>query len=64
MPETSILCAAKGVALTGPGKVWIQSLPFSRLVDKIISSVPKMGDKRIGEGSISGGLGDLIDGDN
>lgn len=50
--------------LRGPGKVWIQSLPFSRLADKIISSAPKMGGKRKGEGSILGGLGDLIDGDN
>jgi uncharacterized protein (AIM24 family) len=49
-------------SLTGPGKVWIQSLPFSRLADKIISSAPKMGGKRTGEGSILGGLGDLIDG--
>ena len=50
--------------LRGPGKVWIQSLPFSRLADKIISSAPKMGGKRKGEGSILGGLGGLIDGDN
>jgi uncharacterized protein (TIGR00266 family) len=51
-------------SLTGPGKVWIQSLPFSRLADKIISSAPKMGGKRKGEGSILGGFGDLLDGDN
>jgi uncharacterized protein (TIGR00266 family) len=51
-------------ALRGPGKVWIQSLPFSRLADRIISSAPKMGGKRKGEGSILGGLGDLLDGDN
>lgn len=50
-------------ALRGPGKVWIQSLPFSRLADRIISSAPKMGGKRKGEGSILGGLGDLLDGD-
>ncbi len=49
-------------SLTGPGKVWIQSLPFSRLADKIISSAPKMGGKRKGEGSVLGGLGDIIDG--
>jgi uncharacterized protein (TIGR00266 family) len=51
-------------SLRGPGKVWIQSLPFSRLADKIISSAPKMGGKRKGEGSILGGFGDLLDGDN
>lgn len=50
--------------LSGPGKVWIQSLPFSRLADKIIATAPKVGGKRKGEGSILGGLGDLIDGDN
>ncbi|MCB0410572.1 MAG: TIGR00266 family protein, partial [Flavobacteriales bacterium] len=51
-------------SLQGPGKVWIQSLPFSRLADKIIASAPRMGGKRKGEGSILGGLGDLLDGDN
>lgn len=50
--------------LKGPGKVWIQSMPFSRLADRVISSAPKMGGKRKGEGSILGGLGDLLDGDN
>lgn len=50
--------------LRGPGKVLIQSLPFSRLADRIISSAPKMGGNRKGEGSILGGLGDLFDGDN
>ena len=50
--------------LSGPGKVWIQSLPFSRLADRVIASAPKMGGKRKGEGSILGGLGDLLDGDN
>jgi len=48
--------------LKGPGTVWIQSLPFSRLADKIIASAPRTGGKRKGEGSILGGLGDLIDG--
>lgn len=49
--------------LSGPGKVWIQSLPFSRLADRIISQAPKVGGKRKGEGSILGGLGNLLDGD-
>ena len=51
-------------ALTGPGKVWIQSLPFSRLADRVIASAPKMGGKRVGEGSILGNIGDLLSGDN
>jgi len=50
--------------LSGSGKVWIQSLPFSRLADRVIASAPRRGGKRKGEGSILGGLGDLIDGDN
>lgn len=50
--------------LTGPGTVAIQSLPFSRLADRIIASAPSTGGKRRGEGSILGDLGDLIDGDN
>ena len=50
--------------VTGPGKVWLQSLPFSRIADRIISSAPKMGGQRKGEGSILGSLGGLLDGDN
>ncbi len=50
--------------VTGPGKVWLQSLPFSRVADRIISSAPKMGGQRKGEGSILGSLGGLLDGDN
>jgi len=50
--------------LTGPGHVWLQSLPFSRLADRIYAAAPKAGGKRRGEGSILGGLGGLLDGDN
>lgn len=50
--------------LQGPGKVYIQSLPFSRLADRVIASAPKMGGKDRGEGSILGGIGNLFDGDN
>ncbi len=49
--------------LTGPGKIWLQSLPFSRLADRIYSAAPQTGGKRVGEGSILGGLGDFLDGD-
>jgi uncharacterized protein (TIGR00266 family) len=49
-------------ALTGPGKVWIQSLPFSRLAGRIVSSIPGLG-RRKEEGSVLGGLGNLLDGD-
>jgi len=50
--------------LTGPGTVYIQSLPFSRLANRVIALAPKAGGKSRGEGSILGGLGDLLDGDN
>jgi uncharacterized protein (TIGR00266 family) len=50
--------------LRGPGEVYIQSLPFSRLADRIIASAPKAGGSRRDEGSILGGLGNLLDGDN
>ena len=50
--------------LRGPGTVYIQSLPFSRLADRIIASAPKSGGSDRGEGSILGGLGNLLDGDN
>jgi uncharacterized protein (TIGR00266 family) len=51
------------VNLTGPGRVILQTLPFSRLADRIIAASPKMGGRRVGEGSILGGLGGLLDGD-
>jgi len=49
--------------LSGIGKVWIQSLPFSRLADRIIASAPSYGGKSKGEGSVLGGLGRMLDGD-
>ena len=49
--------------LRGPGRVWLQSLPFSRLADRIYSAAPQTGGRRKGEGSVLGGLGDLLDGD-
>ncbi|MCM1567231.1 MAG: TIGR00266 family protein [Dehalobacter sp.] len=49
--------------VSGPGKVWLQSLPFSRLADRIIASAPRLGGSQKGEGSILGGLGNLLDGD-
>ncbi len=50
--------------LRGPGRVWLQSLPLSRLANRIIAAAP--GALRGGreEGSILGGLGGLLDGDN
>ncbi len=50
--------------LTGTGTVYMQSLPFSRLADRILMHAPKNGGKSQGEGSVLGGLGRLLDGDN
>ncbi len=49
--------------LRGQGKVWLQSLPFSRLADRILAHAPSAGGSRKGEGSILGNLGSLINGD-
>ncbi len=46
--------------LRGPGSVWIQSLPFSKLADRIIKHAPNYGGSRKGEGSVLGGLGDIL----
>ena len=47
--------------LRGTGRVWLQSLPFSRLAGRILMNAGSGGK---GEGSILGSLGGLIDGDN
>jgi hypothetical protein len=46
--------------LEGPGIVWMQTLPFSRLCDRIISSSSMGGGSSKGEGSVLGGLGRLV----
>ena len=46
--------------LRGPGKVWIQTLPVSRLASRILSYGSF---RRKEEGSVLGGLGNLLDGD-
>lgn len=52
------ICFAK---VTGPGSVWVQSLPFSRLASRILAGAT---GPRKGEGtSLLGGLGNLLDGD-
>ena len=62
----SILFSGEGLflaTLQGHGTVWIQSLPFSRMADRIIQSAPSAGGRRKGEGGPLGGLGGLLDGD-
>jgi uncharacterized protein (TIGR00266 family) len=61
----SMIFGGEGVffaRLTGPGKVWIQSLPFSRLAGRMLAAAPRRGG-RVDEGSILGTLGDIVDGD-
>jgi uncharacterized protein (TIGR00266 family) len=50
--------------LQGPGKIWLQSLPLSRLANRIVAAVPGIGRGGREEGSILGSLGGLLDGDN
>ncbi|QTE22792.1 TIGR00266 family protein [Polaribacter cellanae] len=50
--------------LRGPGTVYIQSLPFSRLAGRVLAMAPRLGGGKRGEGSVLGGIGDLLDGDN
>ena len=60
----SVLFGGEGLffaRLRGPGKVWIQSLPFSRLAGRMLAAAGGQGGNR-GEGSVLGGLGDLIGG--
>ena len=50
--------------LKGPGIVYVQSLPFSRLAGRVLALAPQTGNKTRGEGSVLGGLGRILDGDN
>lgn len=63
----SMLFGGEGLffaTLRGPGRVWLQSLPLSRLADRIYAAAPKAGGRAREEGSILGGLGGILDGDN
>ncbi|MBM3985901.1 MAG: TIGR00266 family protein [Planctomycetes bacterium] len=50
------------VTLTGPGTVYLQSLPFSRLADRILAAAPRHGGDAREEGSVLGGLGRVLGG--
>ena len=61
----SMIFGGEGVffaELHGPGKVWLQSLPFARLAGRVLANAGPMGGT--GEGSMLGGLGGIFDGDN
>lgn len=50
--------------MTGPGRVYLQSLPFSRLAGRIFAAAPQAGGRHKGEGSLLGSIGGMLDGDN
>jgi len=61
----SVLFGGEGLffaRLTGPGRVWIQSLPFARLAGRMLAAALPNGGQNRGEGSLLGPLGDFIQG--
>ena len=61
----SVLFGGEGLffaRLKGPGKVWIQSLPFSRLAGRMLAAAGSRGGQNRGEGSVLGVLGDIVGG--
>lgn len=63
----SVLFGGEGLffaRLRGPGRVWIQSLPFSRLAGRMLAAAGSRGGQNRGEGSVLGGLGDFIGGND
>ncbi len=60
----SMLFGGEGIflaTLRGTGTVWLQSLPFSRLADRILANAPSVGGSDRGEGSVLGGLSDIFE---
>ncbi len=60
----SMIFGGEGIflaTLSGRGRVWLQSLPFSRLADTIIAHAPRAGGSSKGEGSVLGGLSNLFE---
>lgn len=63
----SMIFGGEGVffaRLRGSGRIWIQSLPFSRLAGRMLAAAPQAGGRHVGEGSVLGPFGGLLDGDN
>jgi uncharacterized protein (AIM24 family) len=61
----SMLFGGEGVflaTLTGPGHVWLQSLPFSRMAGRMFAAAYQRGGSKE-EGSVLGGLGGILSGD-
>jgi len=49
--------------LQGPGRIWLQSLPLSRMANRIVAAVPGVVRGGREEGSVLGGLGSILGGD-
>ncbi len=61
----SMLFGGEGMflaTLTGPGHVWLQSLPFSRMAGRMFAAAYQRGGSKE-EGSVLGGLGGILSGD-
>ena len=59
----SMLFGGEGLflaTLQGTGRIWLQSLPFSRMADRILEFAPSQGGKTMGEGSIIRGVTDFL----
>jgi uncharacterized protein (TIGR00266 family) len=50
--------------LRGPGRIWLQSLPLSRLAGRIAAASPQIGRGGREEGSLLGGIGRILDGND
>ncbi len=60
----SMLVGGEGLflaTLSGHGKIWIQSMPFSKLADRIIANAPSVGGSSKGEGSLLGGIANILE---
>jgi uncharacterized protein (AIM24 family) len=49
-------------ALTGPGRVWLQTLPISRLAHQLMEYMPSQRTERVEGGVVGGIVGSLLDG--
>jgi len=59
----SMIFGGEGIflaTLRGMGRVWLQSLPFSRLADRILANAPSQGGRSVGEGSVIRGVTDFL----
>jgi uncharacterized protein (TIGR00266 family) len=59
----SMIFGGEGLFLAtmqGTGRVWLQSLPFSRLADRVLQNAPSQGGQQVDEGTVIRGLGKIM----